>query len=90
MTYQDCIPRPLTSSRIPDKIECWELVFSRPYTSFLIGARGKETLKRYGGRVVANFHPVKKKEKNKEVSYIGSLSFGARAIFKRKIWPVIL
>ena len=28
MTYQDCIPRPLTSSRIPDKIECWELVFS--------------------------------------------------------------
>merc|ERR1711963_509661 len=28
MTYQDCIPRPLTSSRIPDKIECCELVFS--------------------------------------------------------------
>merc|ERR1711879_74491 len=31
MTYQDCIPRPLTSSRIPDKIECWELVFSHGY-----------------------------------------------------------
>lgn len=28
MTYQDCIPRPLTSSRIPDKIECWELVLT--------------------------------------------------------------
>ena len=29
MTYQDCIPRPLTSSRIPVQwLETWELVFS--------------------------------------------------------------
>ena len=64
MTYQDCIPRPLTSSRIPVQwLETWELVFSSTALGsfpFLLFARALGRERGYERRM---HQPVQAREK---------------------------